>query len=636
MRHVSLTRLTRRLMGLAWRYRRPCLAVLVLNGLTVTVGVVGLGMTGMGIDYIRHQVDSDAAALRWPWGLSPPDGNSPIAVVAAIATGILAMSLLAAALKYATAVVSAGLSQELLVQLRSDVYDKLQRLSFDFYDANPGSSLINRAAGDVQSVRTFVDGVVVKVLVVLLTLAVYLCYMLSVHVRLTLVCVITSPLLWYLSVRFSRRVQPEYRRASETVDDLVLTLVENVEGQHVIKGFARQPEEIEKFRQANQRVHAQKGSIFWRLSLYQPATGLLTQLNMLILLGYGGFLVIRGQLQLGVGLFVFANLLHEFANQVGQITNIANTIQTSLTGAVRVFEILDAPLEIQSPPSPRSLPRRGCHSEAVTGREAGPGRSGRSVRFEDVEFAYRGQDEGTAREPVLRQISFAVAPGEHWGVVGETGAGKTTLLSLLSRFYDVSAGSVSVDGIDVRQLALDELRRNIGIVFQESFLFSHTVAANIAFGKLDATPREIRRAARLAAADEFIQALPDGYETVVGENGANLSGGQRQRLAIARALLLDPPILLLDDATASVDSETEHEIHTALERAARGRTTIVVSNRMSMLRRMDQILVLEQGRIIEQGRPAELLCVPGVFRQLAELQYADEMDDVLSAVAEGS
>jgi ATP-binding cassette subfamily B protein len=605
----------------------------LLNVLMVSVGLGGLGLTGFGIDYIRHQVQFGSPPPKWPLGLSPPTDWTPPQVTAAIAVCILVTALLAAALKYATAISSAELSQRVLIRLRSDVYDKLQRLSFCFFDANPGSSLINRAAGDVQAVRTFVDGVIVKILVVVLTLVVYLIYMFSVHVPLTLACLCTSPLLWYGSVMFSRLVQPEYRRASQRVDDLVLTLVENVQGQHVIKGFAREGEEIAKFHRANQRVHQQKRSIFWRLSVYQPLTGLLTQLNMLVLIGYGGYLVVDGRLQLGVGLFVFANLLHEFANQVGQITNIANTIQTSLAGAERVFEVLDAPIEVQSPVKPRSLrPLHGADGKSEVSGDQKAALHARSIRFDSVSFAYPNVSGAVATggELVLRDISFTVQPGQCLGIVGETGAGKSTLLSLLARFYDVTSGAVLVDGIDVRQLDVNELRRNIGVVFQESFLFSHTVAANIAFGNPQASMQAIQRAAHLAAADDFIRELPEGFETVVGEFGANLSGGQRQRLAIARALLLDPPILVLDDATASVDPETEHEIRTALSRASRGRTTLVVSNRISTLRHTEQVLVLQKGRIVQLGSPGELLHCAGPFRRLAELQYADEVGTVLT------
>jgi ATP-binding cassette subfamily B protein len=433
-----------------------------------------------------------------------------------------------------------------------------------------------------------------------------------VHVPLTVVCLLTSPFLCYGALLFSRIVQPAYRRASELVDDLVLTLVESVQGIHVVKGFARERQRIELFHQANRRVLDQKESIFWRISTFQPAMGLLTQFNMLALIGYGGYLVVRGEMHLGSGMFVFANLLHEFANQISQITNIANTIQSSLTGAERVFEVLDAPNDIQSAPDAVRLPT--CEG---------------SVHFDHVTFEYR------PGEPVLHDVTFDVRPGECLGIVGETGAGKSTLLSLLARFYDVASGCVSIDGIDVRDLNVEDLRRNIGIVFQESFLFSNTVAANIAFGHPQAGPEEIERAARIASAHEFITELPDEYETVVGEYGSNLSGGQRQRLALGRALLLNPPILLLDDATASVDPETEHEIRQAIEAVMRDRTTLVVSNRISTLRHADRVLVLAKGRIVQYGTHHELIRAAGIYRRMAELQFADMADETAAENGDG-
>lgn len=595
-------------------YRVPCTVMVLLNLLLVALAISGLGLTGLAIDYIRHVVDPTSPPPQWPFGYRPPTEAAPFRVVIGIAVAILLLALVGAGLKYALSLASAALSQRVLIRMRTEVYDKLQRLSFRFYDAGESSSIINRAAGDANAVRNFIDGVMVKILTVGLTLAVYLTYMLRMHVSLTLICLATTPLLWIGAVIFSRLVQPAYRVASQLGDELIRTLVENVQGAHVVKGFAREPEEIEKFRAATERIRQHKRSIFRKVSFFQPLMGLITQINMLILIGYGGYLVVQNQLALGTGMFVFANLLHEFANQVGQIVNIANSIQSSLVSAERVFEVIDAPVDIASPSNPVPL-----------------GRSRGEIGFDHVSFAYKPE------QPVLRDVSFSVRPGERIGITGETGSGKSTLLSLVMRFYDVNAGSVTIDGCDVRRFDVDDLRRNIGLVFQESFLFSHTIAANIAFGRPDATDDDIYRAAKLASADEFIAEMAEGYNTIVGEYGATLSGGQRQRLALARALLLDPPILLLDDATASVDPETEHEIERAVQQAMQGRTTLVVSNRVSTLRRANRIIVLQQGSVTAQGTHTELLSTSPYYRHLAELQFAEAAtagengDDVVSS-----
>lgn len=595
------------MLWLGWQFRRTCLAVLILNLLLVALNLSGLQLAGLGIDVLRRALQPGSPVPQWPFGWTPPSSWSPMTSITVVAALVLTVALVQAALKFVTAVVGAALSQQIVIQLRTDVYDKLQRLSFHFFDTNDSSSIINRVAGDVQAVRGFVDGVLLKVLTVALSLGVYLVYMLSVHATLACACLLTSPLLWVGAVLFSKAVRPLYKRSSELNDKLILRLSENVQGIQVVKGFAREDDEIARFEEANRQLKDQKFDIFWKLSVYQPTMGFLTQINQLVLIGYGGALVIQGQLPLGAGLFVFANLIHEFANQVGHIINIANSAQTSLTGAERVFAVLDADVEIDSPTDAVPMDR-------AKGR----------ITFENVQFAYRGRpgdDASPKAEAVLNDVSLEIEPGEVIGLVGETGAGKTTLLSLIARFYDADSGRVLIDGVDVRQLNLQELRRNIGLVFQESFLFSNTVAANIAFGQPGADLQRVEEAARLASAHEFVADLPEGYDSLIGEHGANLSGGQRQRLAIARALLLDPPILLMDDATAAVDAETEHEIQQAIASAQNGRTTILVSNRISALKRTDRIYVLHQGRIVESGSHAELMQLDGEYAKLARIQF---------------
>ncbi|MDX1962367.1 MAG: ABC transporter ATP-binding protein [Pirellulales bacterium] len=590
-----------RLLGLGWKYRLACLHVLAQQLLLVGLSLGQLYLAGLGIDVIRWQLDSAAQANPWPAWLEFPRAWSPLTQVAAIAGVILFAAVFHAVMRYRATIVMTRLAQmKIVFQLRTAVYDKLQRLSFRFFDANQSGSIINRVTGDVQAVRMFIDGVLIQVLTVGLSLALYLAYMLSIHVWLTLACLATTPLLWLGAVVFSRIVRPQYQQNSKLVDQIMLVLSENVQGQSVVKGFGRQAAEIEKFAAANAAVRDQKNQIFATVSWFQPLMGFLTQINMVVLLGYGGYLVVSRQLELGLGLFVFAKLLHEFANQVGQITNIANSIQASFTGAERVFEILDTPLEVQNPPAPRIPP-------VLLGE----------VQFENVNFQYLS---GT---PILQQVEFTARPGQCVAILGATGAGKSTLVSLIPRFYDATAGRILVDGLDVREWDLDVLRRNVGLVFQESFLFSNTVAANIAFGHPGATREQIERAAKIAAAHEFIVDLPHGYDTVIGEYGTDLSGGQRQRLAIARAVLLEPTILIMDDALAAVDPETEGEIVAAMESAMRGRTTFVIAHRLSTIRRADLVLVLQNGKIIQRGTPADLLETAGHYRAVAELQLSN-------------
>ena len=605
-------RLVRRLFALAWRYRGRCLLVLFLQCVLLGLGIVGLAATGLGIDYVRH-----VAAGTGPDGAplvpmphvaflpDPPEDWRPMSVLAVIAGGILLCAALRAWLNYSYAVaVNLLVQRGLVLDLRAEVYAKLQRLDFRFYDANTTGSIITRVTGDVQHVRMFLDQVLIPSLIMVGSLAVYVAYMASLSPGLTLACLATTPVLAIGSVVFSKHIQPRYAANRELTDRTVQHFTESLQGAQVIKAFGREDEDRAAFTRRNDEVLSQQKGVFWRVSLFSPGVGLLTRVNLLVLIGYGGWLVIQGSLPLGAGLVVFAGLLEQFSGQVNQVATIVNSVQQSFVASRRVFEILDAPVAVRD--RPEAPPR-----EVLAG----------SVRFEGVSFGYAG-----AETPVLRDIDLDVPPGRCVAILGATGAGKSALMSLVPRFFDPHAGRVLIDGTDARDYRVADLRRGIGIVFQESFLFSNTIAANLAFGAPDATREQIERAARIAQAHDFITALPQGYETVLGEGGNTLSGGQRQRLALARALVHEPAILLLDDPTAAIDAHTEQEIFAALDSAIAGRTTFIVAHRVSTLRRADFIVVMEQGRIVQRGTHAELMRQPNPYLRVAALQLVDAHD----------
>ncbi len=600
-RRYSNGELVRRLLALAWQFRGDCLQSVGLSLVLLILGLIGLQLLGVVVDVIRHALDPSQRAPEYPLGWVPPANWTPLQIVTALSLAIVVQALFRALLTYQYNMTTARLTQGKIVpDLRDRIYAKLQQLSFRFFDLHGPSSIFNRVTGDVQNTRLFVDGVVLQGANMLLTLGAYFIFMWHIQPSLTIACLSVTVGLWAVTHYYSGRLRPAYLRNRELSDNLVLFFTESVQGMQTVKGFAAEPHQIRRFEEANDLVSDQQKRIFRDLSVYTPTTQFLSQFSLVILFAYGGWLYVHGRVSLGGGLVVFAGLLQQFNGQVANLATIANSVQQSFTAARRVFEVLDTPSEVQTRTQPTVI-------EKLSGR----------IAFEQVTFGY------TPDAPILKDISFTAQPGQVVGIFGMTGAGKSTLLSLIPRFYDPQQGRVLVDGRDLKELDLDAYRRQIGIVYQESFLFSNTVAANIAFGNPGATQEQIERAARLASAHEFILRLSEGYETVLGESGVDLSGGQRQRLALARALLLEPPILILDDPTASVDPKTEHEIVSALRNAMTGRTAFVVANRLSLLRRADVILVLDEGRLIQRGTHEELVQLEGPYRETAMLQLMD-------------
>lgn len=598
----SSAQLAARLLTLAWKFRLDCLFSLALSGALLFLAVLGLQWLGVVVDVIRHALDPAHQAPVYPLGWEPPGARqSPLTAVTWLSAGIILQAVVRAFATYAYSMVTARLTQGKIVpELRDRLYNRLQHLSFGFFDAHGSSSIFNRVTGDVQSTRLFVDGVVLQGLNMVLTLGTYFICMWWIHPGLTIACLSTTVGIALTAHYYSNRLRPAYLKNRELYDNLVLIFSECIRGMQTVKGFAAEAEQMRRFSKANDEVQRQQGRIFFDLSIFTPATQLLSHLSLVILFAYGGYLYVHGRIPLGTGLVVFAGLLQQFNGQVANVTTIANSVQQSITGARRVFEVLDAPNAVENAP-----------------RAESPGNLTGRLAFNGVTFGYPDQ------APVLKEISFEASPGQIVGLFGPTGVGKSSLLSLIPRFYDPLKGSILADGRDIRGLDLDEYRRQIGIVYQESFLFSNTVAANIAFGNPYSTQEQIESAARIARAHDFILELPHGYQTVLGESGVDLSGGQRQRIAIARALLTQPPILILDDPTASVDAKTEREILEALRNAVKGRTAFIAANRLNLLRRADLILVLQHGRLLDQGSHADLLDRPGPYRDAARIQLVD-------------
>lgn len=584
--------LLRRLLAMAWQHRAGCLLLIGQQASLVLLSLAGLGGIGLGIDYVRHVLEHTDAAPSFPLGWQPPASWPPMQVLAVVSLGVFLLAALRAWLSYLAAVTNSRLGQaQIVVGLRSLVYAKLQRLSFRFFDASATGSLINRVTGDTQAVRLFIDGVLVQSVNTLLAFTFYFVCLVRIHSGLTLACLLPLPVVWLTVVLFANWLRKDYDTNRNLVDKLVLRFEELMRGIGIVKAFALEPWATRRFDEANDAVRDQKRRVFLKLAVLHPVVNLLNHTSMAVLLGYGGWLTIQGQIPLGTGLVVFAGVLQQLSAQVNAVAAIADNLQQTFTGAQRVFEIIDTDPEITDVPKARAMDR-------AQGR----------ICFERVSFAFKENNT------VLHDIALNVQAGERIAIVGPTGSGKSALIHLIPRFYDPDAGRVTLDGHDLCEWRLADVRKQVGLVFQESFLFSATVAANIAFGKTDATREQIEHAAKLAAAHEFIEKLPQGYDTLLHENGGNLSGGQRQRLALARALILDPAILILDDPTAAVDTETEAEILSALDSAMKGRTCFIIAHRLGAVRYADRIVVLHEGRIVAEGTHEQLSERNGYYR----------------------
>jgi ABC-type multidrug transport system fused ATPase/permease subunit len=476
--------------------------------------------------------------------------------------------------------------------LRNAMYQHLQRLSFGFYDRHQTGQLMSRATVDLQSVRIFLGYGLVFFSQNIVTVVIVVGVLLRIDWQLALIALAVSPLMMRTAYRYSRVSHPILKDVQQRVADVTTHAEENIVGVRVVKAFAQEDRESARFAALAQRVFEQAIAAARIQARYVPLLSSLPSLAMAAVLLVGGYGVIHGSLSLG-SFFAVNGYLALLVVPLRSAGMWVGQYQRAMASGERIFEVLDVDREIVEPPDAAPL-------------RPGPGH----IRFESVGFAYE------PGQPVLCGIDLDVAAGSTVALIGPTGCGKTTLTALIPRFYDVSSGRITVDGDDIRDVTLGSLRGDIGIVSQDTFLFSTTVAENIAYGTPDATPDEIVRAARQAQAHDFVLELPDGYDTRVGERGLTLSGGQRQRIAIARALLMNPRIMILDDATASVDSTTEAKIKLALREVMKGRTTLIIAHRLSTISLAERVVVLERGRIMAEGTHTQLIESSNVYRQI--------------------
>jgi ATP-binding cassette, subfamily B, multidrug efflux pump len=517
------------------------------------------------------------------------------------ALGIVAVTLAQSTFMYTRSYWLQYLAERVAYDVRNEMYQHLECLSFSYYDTAQTGQLLSRATEDVNNIRRFfMFGLRMAAQSGLLLLGVTV-IMLRLNWQLALLALATVPFMLWVTLWFSTAIRPLFLRAQTQFGVAMTALQENLSGVRVVRAFAREEFEIAKFERETTALYDRQMDAARRWTFVFPLMSFITGFGTAAIIAFGGSAAIRGDLQIGtlLAFYLYLNMLADPVRNVGWIVNNVARAQAS---AERVFEVLDKKPQIVSPVD-------AYRPEAVHGH----------VVLDNVQFAYAkgGRD-------VLRGVSIEVPAGSVTALLGATGSGKSSIIQLLPRFYDVTAGAIRVDGVDVRAWDLAMLRKNVGLVLQETFLFSVSIRENIAYGNANATDAAVVAAAKAAQAHDFISALPSGYDTPLGERGVNLSGGQKQRLAIARALLLNPRILILDDATSSVDMETEYEIQRALNMLMAGRTTFIIAQRLSSVRNADQICVLSEGQIVERGTHGELLALSGLYTELHGLQMRDE------------
>ena len=517
-----------------------------------------------------------------------------------IAASIIAIFVVRGLFWYGQNYLMSYVGQSVIIDIRAAGFKKLQRLSVSFYDKNKTGTIMSYVTNDVNALQSAMVENTIEMITEGFILIGSVVAMIYLDWRLTLFTVCTFPVvLWFMEF-FGKKIRKTGGRIQECTADITSVLQESVASARVIKSFVREDYEVDRFdveNRANFRANMKNAQLMATLT---PVVELVAAIGVTMIIWYGGNNVINGTITAG-SLVAFLTYAVNISNPIKRLTRVIGNIQKALAAAQRVFMIIDMPEEIAESRDAKQLPE-------VSGK----------VEFQNVSFAY--DDKGN----VITDLSFSVKPGEVIAIVGPSGAGKSTIANLLPRFYDVNKGDIKIDGHSVREVTLDSLREQVGIVPQETMLFNGSVYNNILYGRLDATKEEIEAAAKAANAHDFIMQLTDGYETKLGDRGVNLSGGQRQRIAIARAILKNPRILILDEATSALDTESERVVQEALDRLMVGRTSFVIAHRLSTVKNADKILVLEKGNLVESGTHDELLALDGLYAHLYKIQYRNK------------
>lgn len=597
-------RLMRRLLRYLRPYKWHALSALVLTVLSAPLVLAGPPLTKAAVDLFLapdpNVPPSGLSLMLLETARTLGFGDTPYQGIVFIAIIFLLATIAGFAVQYTQAIVMQAMGQYIMYDLRKEIFAYLQRLPVQFYDKNPVGRIMTRLTTDVDALNEMFTAGVIAVFGDVAMILYIVVWMFRVNWRLALVSFAILPLLAALTIWFRLGARAGFREVRVRIAAINAFLQEHITGMPVVQLFNREEKEINKFKQINDaHRNANINTIFY-YAVFYPAVELIGAIGVGLIIWYGGGQVVQEIATIGT-LIAFIQLARSFYEPISDISEKYNILQAAMASSERIFKLLDEPIAIESPEKPVRL-------EQTFGR----------IEFRDVWFAYKGEDW------VLKAVSFVVEPGERVAFVGHTGAGKTTITNLLLRFYDVQRGAILIDGVDIRKMELDGLRANFSIVLQDVFLFSGDIAANIRLGNGDITDQEVTRAAREVNAAAFIERLPQGYATEVRERGAGLSVGQKQLISFARALAFDPRILILDEATSSIDTETELLIRDAVERLMAGRTSLVIAHRLSTIQSVNKIIVLHKGEVREVGAHQELLALRGLYWRLYQLQFSKD------------